>query len=75
LNTAQRVSIHSAGPDPLGGQVVRQPVGTGVHLRVRAALVAGHEVLAIAELVDGVLEQIGQVEFQTFPSGAPVARR
>ena len=36
-------------------------------ISARAALVAGHEVLAIAEVVDGVLEQIGQVEFQNLP--------
>ena len=50
------------GPDALLPEVVGQPVGASLHLRVRAPPPLGHEVLAIAERVDGVLEQIGEVE-------------
>ena len=51
-----------AGPDAVGGQVVGQAVGPGLHLGVGAALAGGHQVLPVAVGVDGGLEQVGEVE-------------
>ena len=58
----------SPGPMPWAAQVVREPVGALLHLGVGAALPVADEVLAVAEVVDGVLEQIGEVELHRFPS-------
>ena len=73
LNTAQRVSTHStelygvdadvvARADPVRREMVRQPVGAGLHLGVGPALPLGDEVLAGPEVIDGVLEEVGEVE-------------
>jgi hypothetical protein len=51
-----------ARPDALRRQVVRELVRARVHLRVRAALAFGDQVLALRKRVDGVLEQIGEIE-------------
>ena len=51
-----------AGADALTGQVVGKAVGPCLHLRICASLALGHDVLALAEGVDGMLEEIGQVE-------------
>ena len=49
-------------PDAPGGQVVGQPVGPGLHLRVGPALPLGDQVVPLGIGVDGCLEQIGEVE-------------
>ena len=51
----------SPGSMPCACEVVREPVGPRFHLGVGAALALGDEVLAIGEVVDGVLEEIGEV--------------
>ena len=47
---------------PVGGEVVGEPVGPLLELGVGAPLALGDEVLPVGEVVDGVLEQIGEVE-------------
>ena len=51
-----------AGADAVRREVVGEPVGAGLHLVVGAALPLRDEVLAGPEVVDGVLEEVGQVE-------------
>jgi hypothetical protein len=52
-------------------QVVGEPVGPLLHLGVGAALPLRHEVLAVAEVVDAVLEEVGEVVLHgdSLPSG------
>ena len=49
-------------PDTVGRQVVGQLVGPGLHLGVGPALAVGDQALPVTEVVDRVLEQIGEVE-------------
>ena len=56
----------SPGFDACGLEMVGEAVGPLLHLRVGAALsVADHEV-AVGEIVDRVLEEIGQVVLHGF---------
>ena len=51
-----------ARTDALGGQVVGELVGPGLHFGVGAPLAVGDEVLPLGIGVDGRLEQVGEVE-------------
>ena len=51
-----------ARADALGGQIVGQLVGPGLHLGVGPPLAVGDEVLPLGIGVDGRLEQVGEVE-------------
>jgi len=48
--------------DTLGGEVVGKLVRPPLHLRIGPPDTIGNEVLALGKDVDGVLEQVGQVE-------------
>ncbi len=50
-----------AGTDPDGGEVMGELVRPLLHLEVRAPDAVGDQVLTLAEDVDGMLEQVGQV--------------
>jgi hypothetical protein len=68
LDGVDAVDAHVvARSDALGGEVVGEAVGACVHLGVGAALAVGHQVLAVAPRVGGVLEQVGQVELHRPP--------
>ncbi len=66
-----------ARPDPVRRQVVGEPVRPLLHLGERAALALAHEVLAVAEVIGGVLEQVGEVELHALNLGEaqrPISR-
>lgn len=56
-----------AGTDAVRLQVVGEAIGPLLHLGVGAPLPVADEVLAVGEVVDGVLEQIGEVEVHGSP--------
>ena len=63
LHAVEGVDAHMVtGPDPVVGQIVGEPVGPVLHLGVGAAVPVGHQVLPVAEGVNGGLEQISEVE-------------
>ena len=49
------------GSDALGGQMVGQPIGPGLHLGVGAALPVGDQVFTLGIGVDCRLEEVGEV--------------
>ena len=52
-----------AGADAARREFVRQPVGVFLDLGVGAALAIGDQAFLVTEVVDGVLEKVGKVEF------------
>jgi hypothetical protein len=75
LHAVEGVDSHViSGPDALLGQVVCQAVRPRLHLGEAAPHAVGHQVLVFAEVIGGVLEEIGEVELHGSHSAALTPR-